>query len=248
MNLEILESDLSNWISQNCFLLVWKHKQTIYIFLRLVKAFNEGAYSVKKHLKQIHHSKLNSVRIFKETIGWNHETSDCFGLTVKSTKPNTFQHFQKIVRVKHPDDSTKQQVVFHLVGKTLNFKKVLNHISFRFNKGVDHTILPRSHPNTTTTPEFHQTPWISILKSIWSHSINMKNTLFATISNVRRCNNYIFTTGMISVILGLISELDSQNCLCVLFGMVFLFLVWFLNWIPKFAFPMFMRAWLILIS
>ena len=76
VNIGILESNLSNWISQNCFLHIWKHKQTIYIFQRLVKAFNEGAYSIGKHLKQIHHSKLNSVRIFKETIGWNYETVD----------------------------------------------------------------------------------------------------------------------------------------------------------------------------
>jgi len=65
VNLEILESNLSNWISQSNFLFVWKHKQTIYIFQRLVKAFNEGVYSVRKHLKQIHHSKHNSVGIFK---------------------------------------------------------------------------------------------------------------------------------------------------------------------------------------
>jgi len=56
---------------------VWKHKQTIYIFQRLVKAINEGVYSVEKHLKHIQQPKLNSVRIFKETIGWNHETTDC---------------------------------------------------------------------------------------------------------------------------------------------------------------------------
>jgi len=35
----------------------------------LVKAINEGAYSVEKHLKHIQQPKLNSVRIFKETIG-----------------------------------------------------------------------------------------------------------------------------------------------------------------------------------
>ena len=148
MNLEILESNLSNWISQKCFLLVWKHKQTIYIFQILVKVFNEGAYSIRKHLKQIHHSKLNSVRIFKETIGWNHETTDCFGLTVKSTKPKQFQPFSKLRGVKQPVDLTKQQVAFHLVGKTLDFEKVLIHISFRFNKWVNHTLI---YPDPTQT-------------------------------------------------------------------------------------------------
>ena len=82
------------------FLLLWKHKQTIYIFQRLVKVINEGAYSIRKHLKHIHHSKLNSVRIFKETIGWNHETTDCFGLTVKSTKPKQFSTFFKTPKSK----------------------------------------------------------------------------------------------------------------------------------------------------
>ena len=73
-----LESTLSQLKNSNLFLLVvWKHKQTIYIFQRLVKAFNEGAYSVGNHLKHIQPPKQNYVRIFKETIGWNHETTDC---------------------------------------------------------------------------------------------------------------------------------------------------------------------------
>jgi len=61
-----------------------------------------------------------------------------FGLTIKSTKLKQFSTFSKLLRVKQPVDSIKQQVVFHLVEKTLDFKKVLNHISFKFNKGVDH--------------------------------------------------------------------------------------------------------------
>jgi len=89
-----------------------------------------------------------------------------FGLTVKSTKLKQFSTFSKLIRVKQPVDSTKKQVVFHLVGKTLDFKKVLNHISFRFNKRVDHIlILPRFLPNTAATPAFHQTLWIWILQS-----------------------------------------------------------------------------------
>jgi len=52
MNVQILESTLTQLKNSNVFLLlVWKHKQTIYIFQRLVKPINEGAYSVEKHLK-----------------------------------------------------------------------------------------------------------------------------------------------------------------------------------------------------
>jgi len=102
---------------------VWKHKQTIYIFQRLVKAFNEGAYSVGNHLKLIQPSKQNSVRIFKETIGWNHETTDCLVWQLSQPNSNSFQPFQKLLRVKQPVDSTKQQVIFHLVWKRLYFKK-----------------------------------------------------------------------------------------------------------------------------
>jgi len=80
-------------------------------------------------------------------------------LTVKSIKPNTFQPFQKLLRVKQLVDSTTQQVVFHLVGKILNFKKVLIHISFRFNKGVDHTLF---YPDPTQTQQQHQ-PFIKHL-------------------------------------------------------------------------------------
>jgi len=46
-----------------------------------------------------------------------------FGLTVKSTKLKQFSTFSKLLRVKQLVDSTKQQVVFHLVGKTLDIKK-----------------------------------------------------------------------------------------------------------------------------
>ena len=223
-------------------------------------------------------------RIFKETIGWNHETTNCLAWQLSQPNQNNFQPFSKVLRVKQPVHSTKQHVIFHLVGKTHDFKKVFNHISFRFNKGVDHTlfypdpthtkqqhqpfikhlgfgffkehdhswstnspylmkrnpgclfwswlnmkqhlqkkrtmqsttslivgydstktnflhnrnsrktilflpvdsiafvqrsgshfILPRSHPNTTTTPTFHQTRWIWILQSIWSLLINTSN-------------------------------------------------------------------------
>jgi len=74
-------------------------------------------------------------------------------LTVKSTKLKEFSTFSKLLRVKQPIDSTKQQVVFHLVGKTLDFKKVLYHISFRFNKGVDHILF---YPDPTQKQQQHQ--------------------------------------------------------------------------------------------
>jgi len=83
-------------------------------------------------------SKQNSIRIFKETIGWNHEIADCLVWQLSQPNLNSFQPFQKLLRVKQPVDLTKQQVVFHLVWKTLYFKKDLKHISLRFNKGVDY--------------------------------------------------------------------------------------------------------------
>jgi len=134
-----LESTLSQLKNSNLFFLFFcKHKQTIYIFQRLVKAFTEGAYLVGNHLKHIQPPKQNSVRIFKETIGWNHEKTDCLVWQLSQSNINSFQPFQKLLRVKQPVNSTKQQVIFHLVWKTLYFKKDLKHISFRFNKGVDY--------------------------------------------------------------------------------------------------------------
>jgi len=50
------------------FLFVITHKQTIYSFQRLVKAFNTGAYLVENHLKHTQLTKQNSIRIFKQTI------------------------------------------------------------------------------------------------------------------------------------------------------------------------------------
>jgi len=91
----------------------------------LVKAIKEGAYSVGNHLKHIQSPKQNFVRIFKETIGSNHETTDCLVWQLSQPNLNSFQPFQKLLRVKQPNDSTKQQVVFHLVVKTLYFKKDL---------------------------------------------------------------------------------------------------------------------------
>jgi len=81
------------------------------------------------------------------------QNNQLFGLTVKSTKLKQFSIFSKLLRVKQPVDSTKQQVVFHLVGKTLDFKAILNHISFRFNKGVDHILF---YPDPSQTQQQHQ--------------------------------------------------------------------------------------------
>ena len=90
------------------FLCFIKHKQTIYSFQRLIKAFNTGAYSVENHLKHTQLTKQNYVRIFKQTI-------DCFGLTASQPTKIVFNLFQKHLRVKQSVVSTKQQVVFHLV-------------------------------------------------------------------------------------------------------------------------------------
>jgi len=94
-------------------------------------------------------------------------------LTVKSTKSNNFQPFQKPLRAKQPVDSTKQQVVFHLVGKTSILRKISIHISFRFNKRVDYTLIyPDPTHTAAATPAFHQTPWIWILEISLSLLIN----------------------------------------------------------------------------
>ena len=83
-----LESNLSQLKNSNLFFLfVIKHKQTIYIFQRLVKAFNRGAYSVGNHLKHTQLTKQNYVRIFKETI-------DCFGVTTSQPTKTVFNLFK----------------------------------------------------------------------------------------------------------------------------------------------------------
>ena len=69
MNVQKLESNLSQLKNSNLFFLfVIKHKQTIYSFQILVKAFNTGAYLVENHLKNTQLTKQNSVRFFKQTI------------------------------------------------------------------------------------------------------------------------------------------------------------------------------------
>jgi len=59
VNVQILETISLKLKNSNYFFLLFENinKQTIYTFKTLVKAINEGAYSVEKHLKQIQHSK-----------------------------------------------------------------------------------------------------------------------------------------------------------------------------------------------
>jgi len=97
------------------FLFVIKHKQTIYIFQRLVKAFNRGVYSVGNHLKHTQLTKQNSVRIFKKNNRLKPRNNRLFWCDNKLTNQNSFQHFQKHLRVKQSVVLTKQQVIFHLV-------------------------------------------------------------------------------------------------------------------------------------
>jgi len=49
-------------------LFVIKHKQTIYSFQRLVKAFKTGTHSVRKSFKAHSTNKTDCVKIFKQTI------------------------------------------------------------------------------------------------------------------------------------------------------------------------------------
>ena len=86
-------------------------------------------------------SKTQSVEIMKQLIN----------LVWQQSQPSqtTFNLFQKPIRAKQPVDLTKQQVVFALVRKTSISKMVLIHISFRFNKGVDYTLI---YPDPTHPP------------------------------------------------------------------------------------------------
>ena len=85
----------------------------------MVKAFKAGVYSVIKSFKAHLTNKTVSVRIFKQTIDWKCESIDCFGLTASQPINTVFKLFQKHLSIKQSVVSTKQQVVFHLVWKTL---------------------------------------------------------------------------------------------------------------------------------
>jgi len=79
-------------------------------------------------------------------------TKQPIDLVLQQIQPSqtTFNLFQKPLKAKQPVDSEKQQVVFHLVRKTSIFKKVLIHINFRFNKGVDYTLI---YPDPSDTQQ-----------------------------------------------------------------------------------------------
>jgi len=77
----------------------------------LVKAFNTGAYSVEKNLK---HTQLTK-QILLTNNRLKARNNRLFWFDSKSTNQNSFQTFQKHLRVKQLVVSTKQQVVFNLV-------------------------------------------------------------------------------------------------------------------------------------
>jgi len=86
-----------------------------------------------------------------------------FWFDSKSTNQNSFQPFQKHLRVKQSVVSTKH-VVFHL---SFRFKKVLKHISFRFNnEWITILSYPDPTPNTTATPAWHQTLGFGYFKAL----------------------------------------------------------------------------------
>ena len=92
---------------QSYFTLTWKSKawceswkleikrlvKTFNIIQRLVKTFNKGMYSVRNHLRQIHHSKQDPVRIFKVET-----TKQPIDLVWQLSQPSqtTFSLFQNI--------------------------------------------------------------------------------------------------------------------------------------------------------
>ena len=58
-----------------------------------------------------------------------------------------------------------------------------------------HFNLPRSHPHITTTPAFHQTPWIWILQSSWSLLINSSYTELGRLTLPYTSSSLILYTG-----------------------------------------------------
>ena len=107
----------------------------------------------------------------KQTIGWMLESIGCFGLTTSQPSKNSFQPFLKHLSIKQSVVSTKQQVVFHLVWKTLSIKKVWECLSFGFNQEwINTNNLPQSYSNTLQQhqahPAFHQSQRVWILQSM----------------------------------------------------------------------------------
>ena len=78
-----------------------------------------GAYLVMKSIKALLTNKTIFYLDSKQTIGWNSESIGYFGLTASQPSKTVFKLFQKHLSIKQLVVSTKQQVVFHLVWKTL---------------------------------------------------------------------------------------------------------------------------------
>ena len=80
--------------------------------------------------------------IWEQTTGWMCESIGCFGLTASQPPKTIFNLFSKHLRVKQSVVSRKQQVVFHLVWKTLSIQKVWKYFSFKIQSRVDlHNII-----------------------------------------------------------------------------------------------------------
>ena len=136
-NLQLFEKQ-NQWRTQICFsmiktqfLFVTKSEQTIYCFQRQIKAFKTGAYSVIKSFKAAQNSFCYGS---KTNNRLNARINRLFWFDSKSTTRNSFQSFSKHLSIKQSVVSTKQQVVFHLVWKTLSIKKVWEYLIFGFNQ------------------------------------------------------------------------------------------------------------------
>jgi len=65
-----------------------------------------------KSIKAHSTNKTDSVRVFKQTIGWKSESIGCFGLTTSQPSQTIFKLFEKHISIKQSVVSTKQQVFF----------------------------------------------------------------------------------------------------------------------------------------
>jgi len=131
----------NQWKNQICFsmiksqfLFVTKSEQTLYSFQRLVKAFKTRVHSVIKTFKVQSKHKTVFCYGFKTNNRLNVWINQLFWFDSKSITKNNFQPFSKHLSIKQSVVSTKQQVVFHLVWKTLSIQKVWEYLSFGFNQ------------------------------------------------------------------------------------------------------------------
>ena len=165
MNVQKLESNLSQLKNSNLFFLfVIKHKQTIYSFQRLVKAF----YSVENHLK---HTQLTN----KILLGFSNKqsieiTKQLIVLVCQQVnQPKQFSTFSETPKSKTISCFDKTTGCF-----SLSFEKHFNlkskHFSFRFNKKwITQINYPDPILNTTTTSALHQTLGFGFFKA-FDHS------------------------------------------------------------------------------